>query len=465
MPFVVLATVATGSVWAAVYLRRGSLIWALLLFLLVNSAFGTYFWQQSLGPVPLTLDRIAIVAVLVAYLVQRALGRTWPKPLGHADWLLGGFLAVLLLSTLTHDWKSTAADGIVPIWRLITGYVVPAVVYWVARQMQFEPRQSRQLMAALTVFGVYLSITALLEMSHQWSLVFPRTIADPQLGLHFGRARGPMLHSVGFGFYLGTCLVAAWIWLGQHGRRGAVALALVVPLMLTGAYLSYTRSVWLGVALAMAIVLGSTLRGAWRPLLLGSGLCAGLIVAVCCWDRIMAFQRDYSAEGTRESVHLRKNFAYVSWRMFLDHPLLGCGFGQFYVEKLPYLSDRSTELNLEAIRPLIHHNLPLALLTETGLIGLLLFLCLIYRWLADAWRLWRHTENPPWMRCQSLFFLGVLGLYIPQALFHEVSYLNMVHMLLFCLAGFSTGLCQSLQAGVPSIAAPTPYPAAVRPAC
>lgn len=444
MSFFVAVAIVVGSIWIAAYVRHGSLIWAVLLFLLLNSAFGSLFWQQQVGPLPLTLDRIALIGLLALFAIHLRWGRTDPKPLGPADWLLIAFLAVLAFSTFTHDWKTAPPpEGVAPLWRLVIGYLGPAVIYWIGRRMKFGPRQSKEFLAALTLFGIYLSVTAILEITHQWSLVFPRTIADPNVGLHYGRARGPMLHAVPFGFYVGACLVAACIWLSRAGRAGILALAALVPLFLAATYFSYTRSVWIGVALGVGLILALTLQGAWRTTILGAAVCASALVGVRYWDKFIAFEREYSAAGTEQSAGLRKIFAYVSWQMFLDHPLLGCGFGQFYVEKLPYLSDRSTELELESIRPLIHHNMPLNLLSETGLIGLSLFSALVAAWVVDAWRLWRNTHQPDWVRRQSLFCLAVLAVYIPQALFHEVSYMNMVHMLLFFLAGVSTGLYQA----------------------
>jgi len=62
--------------------------------------------------------------------------------------------------------------------------------------------------------------------------------------------------------------------------------------------------------------------------------------------------------------------------MFLDRPLLGVGFGQLLEAKKAYLADRSTDLNLEATRDYIHHNGFLSILTETGLIGVAIYLAL-----------------------------------------------------------------------------------------
>jgi multidrug efflux pump subunit AcrB len=60
--------------------------------------------------------------------------------------------------------------------------------------------------------------------------------------------------------------------------------------------------------------------------------------------------------------------------MFCDHPVFGVGFGRFYDRKLPYLSDRSQNFELESLRPLHHHNTLLSVLTETGLVGLAAFI-------------------------------------------------------------------------------------------
>jgi O-antigen ligase len=443
MGFLYFGAGVVAAIWAAACARRGALLWAVLVFLLLNSAFGVYFWQRNVGPLPLTLDRVALVAVVALFVMGWCVGTNDPKPLGAADWLLAAFLAVLVTSTFTHSWNTAPPETVVPVWRLITGYLAPAVIYWVGRQMRFGQRQSNQLLAALTFFGVYLAVTAILEIAGQWSLVFPRNIAEPTLGFHFGRARGPMLHAVAFGFYLGVCLMAACLWLPRQGRWGWATLCALAPLFLVAGYLSYTRSVWIGLALGITVLLTATLPRSWRTLALTLGVVACLFGGTLFWDKFLAFQREYSAAGTRESAELRKIFVHVSWQMFLDHPLLGCGFGQFYVEKFPYLSDRSTELQLEAIRPLIHHNMPLGLLTETGLLGLGLFLAVLAAWTIHAWRLWRDADAAEWTRWHSLFFLGVLGVYLPQALFHEVSYLNMVHTLLFFLAGVSTGLYQT----------------------
>ena len=136
--------------------------------------------------------------------------------------------------------------------------------------------------------------------------------------------------------------------------------------------------------------------------------------------------------------------AYVSWKMFLDHPLLGAGFDQFLKGKLPYLADRTTSLNLEATRLEVHHNTFLSLLTESGLVGLGLMLAVLILWGRTAWRLARDSRLPDWARAQGALTIGALGLYCCQALFHELSYLPMTSAALFFLAGITASLYDQL---------------------
>ena len=70
------------------------------------------------------------------------------------------------------------------------------------------------------LFGVYLGFTAVCEIAQLWSLVFPKYIADPKIGLHFGRARGPMVHGVSFGHYQGVVDGVATVELA--GRSAAI---------------------------------------------------------------------------------------------------------------------------------------------------------------------------------------------------------------------------------------------------
>lgn len=453
----ILAGLAAG-VWALVLICRGSLVALGTAVLLCTCVFGYEWLHFDLGPLPLTLDRCLLCLLVMAWAVQWGLGRLPRRPWSRTEWLLAAFVLLLAVSTFSTDWQATGI-GASPLWRLVGGYLVPAVLFLAARQAPLDERATRRLLWCVAAFGVYLALTALAELAGQWSLVFPRYIANPRLGLHFGRARGPMLHSVSLGLYLCAALAAAVVLALRGGRWTRLAAAAALPLFAAGLYGTYTRSVWLGAALALFVILGLALHGRIRVAVLGSMISFALLGALSKLDSLVNLEREGSTTLSRLSAGMRASFAYVSWQMFLDRPLLGCGFGQFPRAKLPYLSDRRTDLHLESIRGYVHHNTFLSLLVETGLLGLTLFLALLVCWWRQAWRLARSVlEQAARMACpqqravdasdaarpckqmHGLFTIGLLAAWLPQLVFHEMSYTAGDNALVFFVAGLCCGL-------------------------
>jgi len=214
---------------------------------------------------------------------------------------------------------------------------------------------------------------------------------------------------------------------------------------------TYTRCVWIGAVLGLLLVMGLTLPRRVSIVLMTGVVTCGLLAAVTRWDQLVSLSAGRSAAETRDSTYMRASFAYVSWQMFLDHPVLGVGLSQYVLAKDEYLSDRTSELRLEGIRDQLLHNLPLSILVETGLVGLGLYLAMFYAWTRDAWHLWRDQGIPDWARSHGLIMLGVIVVYIPNALFQPLGHMNIVHMMLFFLAGITAALAATLQ--------PTKHPA------
>lgn len=440
MNLFLLIAAGVGLVWGTWYILRGSLLAGCLAFLVSVCCFGYEFVHFDAGPLPLTVDRCILGLVCGAFIVQRRWGKAEPKPFTWVDGALVGLVAWLGISMLINGMAATRLKEASPLWRWIGGYSVPLVLYWIGRQSRLDERGIRLVRICLTGFGVYLACTALAETAGQWSLVFPAYIANPKVGLHFGRARGPMLHSVSFGLFLGISLLAGWLACQGGKRLSWLFLAAFAPLAMAGLYCSYTRSVWMGAALGLVIVLGLTLRGRARIVVLGGMLAGALLLSVTRLESLMSLNREGSSKNSLDSASMRACFAFVSWQMFLDRPLLGFGFGQFPTAKLPYLADRSSDLNLELIRNYVHHNTFLCLLSEAGLLGLGLFLAALCGLARGAWRLARSSLAPPWARSHGVLTLGALGVYAPQLLFHELSYTPFDNALVFFLCGVCVGL-------------------------
>jgi len=436
---VILAIAAlAGVVWGLIFFARGGPLAACLAVLLAGCCFGHPFFHVPVRPIPLTLDRVLWVLLLAAYLVGLRQGWSEWRPPRRPDWILGAFAAVLLASTLLHDWRR---DGNAPLAHLVFFYLMPLGVYWVARGCQFSRRNLAGLFIALTCFGVYLAVTAVAEAGGQWWAVFPKYIADPRHQEFFGRGRGPMLNPVAGGYYQTVGLLAAVLLWARAGRTGRAVLLGTMLVLGVGIFCTLTRSVWLGAALGAMIVLTLRVPRQWRAPLLGGVLLVGTLVAATQWERIMAFKRDraLTAQQAAESVKLRPILARVAWNMFLDRPLFGCGYGQYPAAHVDYLADRTTDLPLSKARPYVQHNVFLALLTETGLVGVGLYVALLGFWIHDGRRLWLTGTAAEGARAQGLLFLGMMGCYLANAMFQDMSLMPQANMLLFFLAGVTEG--------------------------
>jgi hypothetical protein len=225
----VIAAVA-GLAWAVALAVRGSLVALGLATILVGSCLGFDFWHERIGSFPLTLDRLSEAFLVAAFVVQTMLRRTDPKPVRTSDRWLGLLLIYLSFSTLTNDYSTVSACDAAPSWRLLAAYLIPGAVYWIVRQAPLTGQSVGQVTKVLTFFGLYLAVTGILEITHQWAFVFPKHIADPALGIHYGRARGPMLTSVSYGLYLAVCFLAALYYLPRLRRLPQLLLVATFPL-------------------------------------------------------------------------------------------------------------------------------------------------------------------------------------------------------------------------------------------
>ena len=244
------------------------------------------------------------------------------------------------------------------------------------------------------------------------------------------------------GIQLAACFSAVLMLWPRCGGLGRCGVALAAPVFVLAFYCTMTRSAWIGAGLGLAVIAGLSMPWNWRIPVLGAAVLAAGALAAANWEQLMAFKRDknLTARETADSVSLRPVMARVAWLMVLDRPLWGCGFGQYMPEHQNYLADRSTDVVLEKSRPYPPHNLLLGIVTETGLVGLGLFVALLALWGRDAWLLWRAVESPLWVRQQGLLFLALLSAYLANGMFHHIAMIPMSNILLFFAAGMNAAV-------------------------
>jgi O-antigen ligase len=421
--------------WIDARLDAVSVALAATLVVSLGYVFGYEFWSARFGPLPLTLDRLGAIGVLgiVGWRIvrRRMLSPCWTL----VDWALAALLVWLSLSTVWAMTGGRLTTSESPLWRLVFSFWLPALFYVAVRLAEVTHRATVGVLATLAGLGLYLAITGLAEATQQWWCVFPSFIRDPELGTHFGRARGPALNSVSLGTHLCVSLWAAFL-LRDHVRRPVrLLLWLAMGLMALALLATYTRSVWMGAALSGLVILAIRTPKHLRLPVLGGTTAAGILLAAIGWNYLVYLDREDSGAVSGHSVSQREAFTYVSWNMFCDHPAVGVGFGRFYDRKLPYLSDRRQAFEIESLRDLHHHNTFLGLLVETGLIGMACFIALLAGWARMAYRTATAAHLLPVQRSLGCLLIATLALYLPSAVFHDVTHIFQDQWLLFVVAG------------------------------
>ncbi len=426
-------------VWGMVFFRQFGLLGGCLAVLFVGSCLGHAFYHADVGPIPVTADRVLLGVLLVAYLVFRRWGQVRERSLNRLDLLLLAFIAVLVFSTFTHDWRAHGSRG---LSSLLFFYLLPLTIYTIAREAPTSPRAMLGMFAALAAFGLYLAITAVFEQQQIWSLVFPRYIVSDAQAEFLGRGRGPFLNPVGNGMFLCAGMFSLLMFWPRAHRIGRVFLVLLTLICLAGVYSTLTRGVWLAAAMGLTIIAMSNLPRRWSLVLVTAVSLATVTAVVVKWDELNAFKRDrdVSVADMSQSASLRPILAYLAWQVFLDRPLAGCGYRQYEEASDYYLSDHSTPLQLERGRRYVQHNVFLSLLAETGVIGLGLFLLMWGALLRASWQLWQAPNIPVEIRQPGLLMLLMLISYVVMAMFHDLTLIPMAHMLMFFLAGVTRNL-------------------------
>lgn len=451
----ILVLAAIGAMlWITVALVRGwiplrALTYPTLvaaLAIVVGSVFGREFVAIDIGPLPLTLDRVlwAWMVMLFARLWFRG-GLRMPR-WDATDGFVALLLIVLTVSTLAHDF---ATREYLPLTRLLFFNLMPIGIYFVVRSAPVTDRQLQWIIYGLYGFGIYLAVTAIAEWRNIPQLIFPSYIADIQYSEFLGRARGPFLNPVVDGIFQIVGLIAGFSLWRKAGMAARGLLASTYLLFALGVFATFTRSVWVSFAVAVALALWVPANMRQRGGLMICGAAAIALFLALFSDEITAFKRDRNVTEAEmaESMHLRPLLAEVAWSMFRERPIWGHGFGQYSDAKRLYHQDL-TDSPLKKVLPYMQHNVVLSYMTETGSVGTIALLGVMLLFARTSWRRFGSSRTDSSMRTIGLLGLVMVACYLINGMFHDVSIMPMVGSLYFFLLGLNNhpGVAQKQEA-------------------
>lgn len=369
------------------------------------------------------IDRIAFA--LLAISVVGGLVVRHERPFVHrASWPMLAISVMVLVSVAGRPFDQET-------WSLLASkFLVPfGLFHFAAVVFREEKEQQRFEVFAIWILA-YLSFTAIAFLVGANSLIFPRFILDESLGFHVDRARGPLLQAVANGVslnILGLLAVHAY----RRGRFRKLWMTILLFSLPFAVLATMTRAVWLTFAgTAIALMLMSQNRR-WRA---WAGLTVMVAIIAC-----VSFAGSHEFSGVladrmeeRGPVDFRKAVYAGGWEMFWEHPLAGWGFHRMPAELPKYVSGYEEKI-------LYPHNTYLELLVEHGVLGLT-----VYVWL--MWELLRLRRGAVASDDKSRFLDRgfhriwplILIVYWVNSALVVMSY-QFVNGLLFMLAGMLAG--------------------------
>jgi len=312
-------------------------------------------------------------------------------------------------------------------WSLLASkFIVPFTLFHLAALVFTTERRFRQFETFSLIVLAYLSFTAIAFLVGARSLILPRFILDESLGFHADRARGPLLQAVANGVSLNILgLLATHAYLRGRVRGGKIWILLAsVPVAILA---TMTRAVWLsfaGSGIALIFVSGNRV---FRRVCVMATVVGVAGLALLMSSREFA---DSLKDRLQESgpIDYREAVYAGGWEMFQQRPWWGWGFHQMPTQLPRHVSGYKEKI-------LYPHNTYLELLVEHGLVGLALYLWLMW----ELWKLSRGSipadESPGFLgRNFHQLWPILLAVYWVNAAVVVMSY-QFVNGLLFTLAG------------------------------
>jgi O-antigen ligase len=313
--------------------------------------------------------RILLVTGLLAVMLRAPGARDRPPiEFRPVHFVLAAALGYALVSAVAAGTIGRSSAR----FTLLDDYgLLPFLMFLVAPVAFATERQRRILLGSLVAVGGYLAVTALLERLKVTALVFPSYISDPNVGTHFGRARGPFVEAGADGLALLACAVAAAIalvlWRRPWPRAGAAVVLVLAPV---GLLLTVTRSVWLAAVIGTFVAIATTpgLRRFLIPIAV-----AGVTAVVLSFALIPGVsQQARDRQSDQGSVQERQNTTAAGLRMIAARPLIGFGWDRGNDAIDPYFRlDPNIPLKGEQAG---FHNVYLQYGVNIGLLGLGLWL-------------------------------------------------------------------------------------------
>lgn len=360
----------TGEEWTILLTATGFGVYVALALIDIRHAF--LFWivtapfarfihlELELGRrIPnLTLNRLMVGVLLVLFLAQVTIHRRKLARFQWADLWLVAFLGASFLSV-----PASVLDFAKAFKAWLDLLVVPALVYFLAKNLTSQRKELKSVLLAVMVVGVYLSLLATHEQLTGVVWFYPED-RSVEYSANVRRVVGLLGNPAFISLVINLAFPWVFYLFLRRGRRPLVRVAIIL-LLAAGVYFCMNRSGWasLVVTLLVMALLVPESRRFFVVILIAMAVAAVVYGAVILASP--AVQERLTAEGP---IEYRMETWDVAWRMIRDHPAFGVGwesFSQYY--------SRYNAWNIYLIATPTPHNTLLWVALMGGLVALVPF--------------------------------------------------------------------------------------------
>jgi len=366
---------------------------------------------------------------LIAFLIVSGLSLVIAQEFGWGFRKFLFFLSIFPLCFITASLYSQPAR----IKKLIDVLLSVAIIAALVGLVQFL---SQFLFSSATIVGFFSKNIGPLFWGQSFSsLVFEYpswfvNIGGRTLLRAFGLFPDPHMMA----FFLGLILPISFSFY-LLGRKRKLKLLAVCFLLFVVLLLTFSRGGYLGILAAIGVILFLTRRflAERKKLLILIGFVLALLILFVFAQPVLG--RFLSAFSFSENSSLnRLQIWQDSWQVFLSHPILGVGLGNYSREIDPLTSYRS---------PITSHNLYLDILSESGLFGLAVWLFLI---LGTLYQLLKTVKKTVTIKTDNIFpalgigLIGSLCYFIVHSFFETSVFNPVISAFLMIILGLASAV-------------------------
>jgi hypothetical protein len=363
----------------------------------------------------------AIEAAMVAYLVWNLVSAVWPHELPPVE---------------------PGSGTVVPVLRFVmSGTVMPFVAYVVARAAFRTERTVRPVLFLITVLAAYSAAVSILQFTGPTVLVWPSYILESTTWAH--RAVGIFNQPVVNGLMMIAGFVTAMFLARERSLHptARIAALVVAGMCVPGIYLTHTRAVWLvfGIAVVMCAVFATGARAGFVLTLSGA-----VAFIALTWSTFTSSDRAAGGIGSTREVDDRLNSIATSLWAIEQKPFLGWGIARFAALNTYHHQVWAPDVEFRRGYAIASHENELGIAAELGLVGLVLWLAVLFGVIGKLLVLMRRLPVDGLAgRRLGLLALTVLGTWIVSGLTVDLRYFNFANLLVFLLAGAAIGAAEA----------------------